>query len=182
MEISEDNANSWWITDKIPQDDARFRTIQPTILVHKDGRLQLLARTAAPKTPEQKDDALVATSWSDDGGLTWSQMEFISDLPNNNSGIDAVTLPDGTFAVVYNPFGCVDWRKSDDPKRNKPLRTPLWVATSKDGIHWTPTRQLETSPIGQYSYPTMIVGSDGTLHCVYTWRRERIKYKRFEIH
>ena len=124
----------------------------------------------------------MATSWSDDGGLTWSQMEFISDLPNNNSGIDAVTLPDGTFAVVYNPFGCVDWRKSDDPKRNKPLRTPLWVATSKDGIHWTPTRQLETSPIGQYSYPTMIVGSDGTLHCVYTWRRERIKYKRFEIH
>ena len=182
MEISEDNANSWWITDKIPQDDARFRTIQPTILVHKDGRLQLLARTAAPKTPEQKEDALVATSWSDDGGLTWSQMEFISDLPNNNSGIDAVTLPDGTFAVVYNPFGCVDWRKPDDPKRNKPLRTPLWVATSKDGIHWIPTCQLETSPIGQYSYPTMIVGSDGTLHCVYTWRRERIKYKRFENH
>ena len=91
--------------------------------------------------------------------------------------IDKVTA-DGTFAVVYNPFGCVDWRKSDDPKRNKPLRTPLWVATSKDGIRWTPTRQLETSPIGQYSYPTMIVGSDGTLHCVYTWRRERIKYKR----
>ena len=178
MEISEDNANSWWITSKIPQDDARFRTIQPAILVHPDGRLQLLARTAAPKTPEQKDDACVATSWSDDGGLTWSEMEFISDLPNNNSGIDAVTLPDGSFAVVYNPFGCVDWRKSDDPKRIKPLRTPLWIATSKDGIRWTPVHQLETSPIGQYSYPTMIVGSDGTLHCVYTWRRERIKYKR----
>ena len=108
-------------------------------------------------------------------------MEFVHDLPNNNSGIDAVTLPDGTFAVVYNPFGCVDWRGKKDPNYTKPLRNPLWIATSKDGIHWTPAIKLETSPVSQYSYPSMIIGSDGSLHCVYTWRRQRVKYQRIKF-
>ena len=180
MEISEDDGHSWRITGKVPQDDNVFRTIQPALLVHRDGRLQLLARTAPPKKPELKENARVATSWSDDGGETWSQMEFVPDLPNNNSGLDAVTLPDGSFAVIYNPFGCVDWKKKEEPDRNKPLRNPLWISTSSDGIHWTPQIMLETSPISQYSYPSMIVGSDGTLHCVYTWRRERVKYQRVE--
>ena len=181
MEISEDGAKSWSLTAKVPQDDKIFRTIQPALLVHQDGRLQLLCRTAQPKNAELKDNACVATSWSDDGGLTWSQMEFVHDLPNNNSGIDAVTLPDGTFAVVYNPFGCVDWRGKKDPNYTKPLRNPLWIATSKDGIHWTPAIKLETSPVSQYSYPSMIIGSDGSLHCVYTWRRQRVKYQRIKF-
>ncbi|MBQ8058405.1 MAG: hypothetical protein IJ199_01105 [Prevotella sp.] len=34
------------------------------------------------------------------------------------------------------------------------------------------------SPISQYSYPSIIQGNDGSLHCVYTWRRQRIVYKR----
>lgn len=178
MEISEDDGRSWTITPQVPQNNNLFRTIQPTVLIHRDGRLQLLARTAPPKHPAQKENALVATSWSDDGGLTWSEMEFVKDLPNNNSGIDAVTLPDGSFAIIYNPFGCVDWKKKTEADRNKPLRNPLWVATSSDGIHWTPQLSLESSPISQYSYPSMIVGSDGTLHCIYTWRRQRVKYQR----
>ncbi|MDY4160090.1 MAG: hypothetical protein SOX94_01020 [Prevotella sp.] len=37
---------------------------------------------------------------------------------------------------------------------------------------------LEDSPISQYSYPSIIQGNDGSLHCVYTWRRQRIVYKR----
>ncbi len=181
MEISEDEGRSWRITQRVPQDDNLFRTIQPALLVHSDGRLQLLARTASPKKPELKDYARVATSWSDDGGETWSRMEFLSDLPNNNSGLDAVTLPDGSFAVIYNPFSCVDWKKKDEADRNKPLRNPLWISTSSDGTHWTPQIKLETSPISQYSYPSMIVGSDGALHCVYTWRRQRVKYQRIKF-
>jgi alpha-L-rhamnosidase len=35
---------------------------------------------------------------------------------------------------------------------------------------------LEDSPIGQYSYPSVIQSKDGKVHIVYTWRRERIKY------
>ncbi|MBR0037293.1 MAG: family 78 glycoside hydrolase catalytic domain [Bacteroidales bacterium] len=179
VELSEDGGKTWTLGPVVPcQQD--IRTIQPALLVHPDGRIQMLCRTASP--PKDKGErARIATSFSEDGGLTWSQMQLVDDLPNNNSGIDAVTLPDGTFALIYNPFGCVDWRDKKDPNRNKPLRNPLYVATSTDGLHWTPQLVMESSPISQYSYPSMIVGSDGTLHCIYTWRRQRIKYQRIQI-
>lgn len=164
MEISEDQGKSWRLVGPVPQ-DKNIRTIQPCLLRHKDGRLQMLCRTRNDK---------VGTAWSNDGGETWTKMELLDDLPNNNSGLDAVTMPDGTHAVVYNDFASV-------PGPDKPRRTPLCVATSKDGIRWQHVATLEESPIGQYSYPCMITGSDGTLHIAYTWRRERIKYIQLEI-
>ena len=59
--------------------------IQPSILRHKDGRLQVLCRTR---------NAQIATSWSSDNGETWSKVTLL-DVPNNNSGTDAVTMKDG---------------------------------------------------------------------------------------
>ena len=58
--------------------------IQPSILRHKDGRLQVLCRTR---------NAQIATSWSSDNGETWSKVTLL-DVPNNNSGTDAVTMKD----------------------------------------------------------------------------------------
>lgn len=186
VEISCDEGKTWVLGPVVPS-SRDIRAIQPTLLVHKDGRIQMLCRTATPKNGV-KELAKVATSFSTDGGLTWSEMELIEDLPNNNSGIDAVTIPntdkkaaDHTFAIAYNPFGCADDRDKKDPAYNKPLRNPLCIATSDDGIHWTQRFTLESSPVSQYSYPSMIVGSDGTLHCVYTWRRQRIKYQRIRL-
>ena len=176
IEVSEDGGKTWTLSPAVPQ-RAEIRTIQPTLLVHADGRVQMLCRTAQPKEEGREDLARIATSYSDDGGLTWSEMRLL-DLPNNNSGIDATTLQDGSFALIYNPFSCVDWRPKTDPARNKPLRNPLCLATSQDGENWQQVLMLESSPISQYSYPSMIVGSDGTLHCIYTWRRQRIKYQR----
>jgi len=40
---------------------------------------------------------------------------------------------------------------------------------------------LEDSPISQYSYPAIIQGKDGMLHCVYTWRRQRMAYKQIDL-
>lgn len=133
--------------------------IQPTILVHKDGRLQVLARTR---------NGYLATSWSNDNGNTWSKVA-LTDVPSNNSGIDAVTLTDGRFLLVYNDFRTL-------PGTPKGPRTPLNVALSEDGIHWKDVLTLEDSPISQYSYPAVIQGKDGKIHLVYTWRRQRIKY------
>lgn len=90
-------------------------------------------------------------------------------LPNNNSGTDAVTLADGRHLLVYNhvlpPEG-----------EAKGPRTPLNVSLSKDGKTWFAALVLEDSPISQYSYPSVIQSSDGLVHVVYTWRRERIKH------
>lgn len=138
--------------------------IQPSILRHKDGRLQVLCRTR---------NAKIATSWSSDNGDTWSKVTLL-DIENNNSGTDAVTLKDGRHVLVYNNFETL-------PGTPKGARTPLSLAVSTDGIHWTHKLTLEDSPISQYSYPSVIQGKDGKLHVVYTWRRQRVKYMLIDL-
>ena len=134
------------------------------ILKHKDGRLQVLCRTR---------NAKIATSWSSDNGETWSKVT-LSNVPNNNSGTDAVTMSDGRHILIYNHFSTL----SGTPKGP---RTPLCVAISEDGINWKPILTLEDSPISQYSYPSIIQGKDGKLHAIYTWRRQRIKYTEIDL-
>lgn len=138
--------------------------IQPSILKHKDGRLQILCRTR---------NAQVATAWSNDNGSTWSKVTLLN-VPNNNSGTDAVTLKDGRHVLIYNNFATL-------PGTPKGPRTPLCIAISDDGLDWKPVLTLEESPISQYSYPSIIEGKDGKLHTVYTWRRQRIKYAEIDI-
>lgn len=137
--------------------------IQPSILKHKDGRLQVLCRTR---------NAQVATAWSSDNGDTWSKVTLL-DVPNNNSGTDAVTMKNGRHILIYNNFSTL-------PGTPKGPRTPLCVAVSEDGINWKPVLTLEDSPISQYSYPSIIQGKDGKLHAIYTWRRQRIKYAEID--
>lgn len=111
----------------------------------------------------------LATSESADGGLTWSRVELTA-LPSNQSGTDAVTLAGGGHALVYNDFATL-------PGTKKGPRTPLCLAVSADGQRWSRRLTLEDSPVGEYSYPAVIQGRDGLLHCVYTWRRRRVAYK-----
>ncbi|MBO4753074.1 MAG: family 78 glycoside hydrolase catalytic domain [Bacteroidales bacterium] len=172
IEMSEDDGHTWALYGPVP-DEPKIGTIQPALLVHKDGRIQMLCRTHRPKDSESHL-ARIATAFSEDGGLTWGPMQLLDDVPNNNSGIDAVTLPDGTFALVYNPFSLV-------PGPDKPLRNPTCIATSSDGITWTHRLTLESSPISQYSYPSLLLGSDNTLHAIYTWRRQGIKYQQIKL-
>lgn len=138
--------------------------IQPSILKLKDGRLKVLMRT---------HNGFLAQSYSSDKGDTWSDVT-LSEIPNNQSGTDAVTLKDGRQALIYNNFQTLNGTK-------KGPRTPLSIALSDDGEHWHHAITLEDSPISQYSYPAIIQGKDGKLHCVYTWRRQRIAYKEIDL-
>jgi alpha-L-rhamnosidase len=138
--------------------------IQPSILKLKDGRLQVLMRTRNGK---------IATSFSSDNGDSWSKVTLL-DVPNNQSGTDAVTLKDGRHVLIYNNFETL-------PGTKKGVRTPLSIAISNDGTHWRHALTLEDSPISQYSYPSIIQGKDGKLHVVYTWRRLRVAYKEIDI-
>ncbi len=162
FEISDDGGHSWRKVGPVGAPE-EFQLIQPTILVHKDGRLQALCRTK---------NNFVGCSWSSDRGESWSEVELLN-LHQNQSGLDAVTLKDGRFALVYN-------NARNRPGEAKGPRTPLNLAFSEDGIHWTDAAVLEDSPISQYSYPSVIQGEDGSLHIVYTWRRTRIKYVNYK--
>lgn len=158
FEISPDFGKTWKITAPA-QDDKTIKPLQPTILLHKNGQIQALCRS---------QNRAILQTWSSDNGNTWSALEKTS-LPNNNSGIDGVTLKDGRQLLVYNhvlPPG----------NETKGARTPLNVAISNDGKTWYAAEILEDSPISQYSYPSVIQTADGMVHVVYTWRRQRIKY------
>lgn len=141
-----------------------IQAIQPSLLKHKDGRLQILCRTR---------NGAVGTAWSNDRGETWTPLELTT-LPNNNSGTDAVTLKDGRHVIIYNNV-----RTPEGAKKGN--RTPLNIALSSDGIHWQMKLVLEDSPVSQYSYPSIIQGSDERIHCIYTWRRQRIKYQEIKL-
>ncbi|RZK35311.1 MAG: sialidase, partial [Pedobacter sp.] len=157
FEVTKDSGKTWRTIG--PIDSNGLDAIQPSILQHKDGKLQILARS--------RNRSLVE-SWSTDNGETWSPLAK-TNLPNNNSGTDAVTMKDGRHVLVYNhvlPPG----------ELAKGPRTPLNVSISKDGKQWYAALVLEDSPISQYSYPAVIQTSDGMLHFIYTWRREKIKH------
>lgn len=141
-----------------------IQAIQPSILKHKDGRLQVLCRTRNCK---------IATAWSSDKGETWTPLTLL-DVPNNNSGTDAVTLQDGRHLLIYNNIATPAGAK-------KGIRTPLNIAVSEDGINWKMILTLEDSPVSQYSYPSIIQGKDGRIHAVYTWRRQRVKYVEIKL-
>jgi predicted neuraminidase len=158
FERSEDGGKTWTKTAWVEQ-DADVKAIQPSILLHADGSLQAIGRT-------QKNQRLFST-WSRDGGRTWSRLE-LTDLPNCNSGTDAVTLADGRHVLIYN--------HSDTEK----VRYPLNIAVSRDGRAWEAVDVLDHEPPGQYSYPCVIQGSTGRLHFAYTWKRLRIKYAELD--
>jgi alpha-L-rhamnosidase len=157
FEVSEDGGAHWRYVH-VPSADT-IVSIQPAILKHQDGTLQALCRTK---------NGYLSTTYSHDGGLSW-EPERLTDIPNNNSGIDCETLSNGLFAMVYNPAG------KDRGKEFGP-RTPLVLAFSADGLHWHDAITLEEGE-GEFSYPS-VIESDGALHIVYTWNRKRIKYVR----
>ena len=162
FEITRDFGKTWQKIGPI-NDGKTINAIQPSVLFHKNGDLQILCRS---------QNRSIAESWSSDQGKTWSAMR-LTNMPNNNSGTDAVTLRDGRQLLVYNHVKTPEGEK-------KGARTPLNLAVSKDGKTWDAALVLEDSPISQYSYPSVIQSSDGMVHVVYTWRRQRIKYVKID--
>jgi predicted neuraminidase len=132
--------------------------IQPAIVSFGGKHLRFYARSTS-------DIGHICVADSYDDGLTWTQAHPI-DLPNPNSGIDAVGLRDGRVVLIYN--------------NSSNARTPLNLAISSDGERFTLFHTLEDQP-GEYSYPAIIQGRDDALYLTYTWNRKRIRFARLVI-
>ncbi|TPG72528.1 sialidase [Hymenobacter nivis] len=156
LEKSMDQGQTWQV---IPVDPgSALDVIQPSILVHPGGRLQLLCRS--------KQGAVVQ-AWSEDGGNTWGKLSKTT-LLNPNSGTDAVTLRNGSFLIVYNPdVPGKDWFNG---------RSKLRVAASADGVAWHDVAVLENGTTEEFSYPAIIQTTDGLVHITYTYDRKNIKH------
>jgi predicted neuraminidase len=151
MEWTTDLGQTWSKTGPL-NDGKKFGAIQPAILKLADGNLAFVCRS--------RGGGKVLTAKSADAGQTWSELSEL-DVPNPNSGIDAVTLSDGRHLLVFN---------------NTPRgRSPLNIAISQDATNWKPVVTLESDP-GEYSYPAVIQSADGSVHVTYTWKRLKIKH------
>jgi alpha-L-rhamnosidase len=159
FERTGDFGKTWTATAPV-NDGKEIGAIQPSILFQNKGKLEAIGRT--------RNDKLFQI-WSDDGGFTWGKMS-LADLPNPDSGTDAVTLRDGRQLLVYN--------HNIRTGSNNKGRSPLNVAISDDGKNWQAALVLEDAPNAPsgFAYPAVIQTSDGIVHITYTWERRRIKH------
>jgi predicted neuraminidase len=154
--VKNGKTGQWEVAEVIgPIHDGKdFGAIQPSILTHPNGKLQILCRTR---------QNVVGQAWSENGGKTWGPMSA-TPLPNPNAGTDAVTLKDGRHLIVYNHTT----RKTEN-------RGMLNVAISRDGKDWKPVLTLEKQK-GEFSYPAAIQTADGKVHITYTYQRRSVKH------
>lgn len=153
VERSTDDGRSWQRCGPIQVPMQPHGIIQPTLLVTGDRRILALCRS--------RGIGSICQAESRDDGRTWSEARPI-DLPNPNSGIDAVRGADGSFYLVYN--------------HTRRGRSPLNVARSTDnGRSWRRGATLEDES-GEFSYPAVIQTRDGRLHVTYTWNRRHVKH------
>jgi len=167
MAVTDDGGAHWQFSEPLVAPG----NIQPSIAIKRDGTLVAYMRDNGP--PPKR----LMISESQDRGMLWSMVRD-SELPNEGSGADIVTLKNGNWVLAYN-----------DTEEG---RHSLAVSLSTDeGRTWSHTRHLELDKrdhqfATQSSYPTIIEGGEGIIHIIYSSHRrdmkgqanETIKYAR----
>ncbi|QDT74442.1 sialidase family protein [Lacipirellula limnantheis] len=144
MAISDDDGKTWYASEPL----LGFGAIQPAVVRRDNGELVAYMR-------DNGIENRIQTSVSKDDGLTWGPVTGM-ELANPGSGLDAVRLANGHWALIYN---------DGVTGRNR-----LAVSISDDeGQTWKWKRYLEEEPEGSFHYPAIIQGKDGTLHAVYSY-------------
>lgn len=165
MDRSVDGGKTWEATPFLELDRsliAEEGIIQPTAWESSPGNVHILLRSSGGK---------IARSDSKDYGKTWSPV-YLTDLPNNNSGIDVAHLGGEKIALIYNPIS-----------ENWGDRNPIDLAISLDnGKTWTYHETIEKGedPETEFSYPSIILDGDH-LAMTYTWNRQKVAFWKFKI-
>ena len=150
------------VKEKIRMTKGRHK-IQPDIAVIGEGRMLAVLRDSSP---ERK--LLQMTSM--DSGKSWSALTDTLQ-PNPNTAV-SITGNSDALVLAFN----------DSAKH----RNPLSIAFSTDqGKNWKKIADIEASELreddnkDEFSYPYIIQSRDGIYYLVYTWKREKVAYARF---
>lgn len=139
---------------------AKTGLIQPSLVPLGGDRVLMMLR-------DRRRERRMHTAYSEDNGWTWSDAAP-SNLPNPDSALDAVRLPDGRILAVYN--------HAHSGREN------LRLAVSPDaGRTWRAGPVLEAAAGREFSYPYLVHDAAGRIHLTYTWQRERIKHVEFNV-
>ena len=91
--------------------------------------------------------------------MTWTPAEDTS-LPNPGASIEAISLRDGRWIIVYNDL--------------ESGRHSLAVSMSDDeGATWKWTSHLERQDKVRFHYPSVIQAQDGSVHVTYSYFDQR---------
>ncbi len=160
--ISDDNGETWNASSPI----ISLGGVQPSIISKRDGTLVAFLRDNGP--PPKR----IIRSVSTDRGMTWSIGED-TDLPDPGAGVEALRLENGDWLLVNN----------DTEEERHSLAARI---SEDDGASWRWIRHIELWERGKGSacYPSLALGSDGTIHGSYSYKTqdqsgETIKYVHF---
>ena len=137
-----------------------YTAFQPALVALNETNALMLNRAAGSV-------AKIHATRTSDGGHTWSALETI-DLPNSNSGLDAIRLSDGRLLLAFN----------DTNSGRDNLRLAI---SADDGMTWKRAATLVTEAGEEFSYPTVLQTTDGLIHVTYTWKRKGIKEATFNL-
>jgi len=167
---SPDKGKTWHLLARIVPDDPLVCLREPCLVAANNGQLHMYTRVGVYKScweiaPPDDPRFCSYRAVSNDGGFTWSQPEPVG-VPNFNSKVNVVKLPDGRLLMAFNPT---------------PQRFPLVMAISDDlGHTWHPAGVLDPGD-GEMSYPSMYIDGENRLHVSYTWKHRELMYKLFAI-
>ncbi|MEX0726162.1 MAG: exo-alpha-sialidase [Planctomycetaceae bacterium] len=159
MAISDNHGETWFAGQPL----IGFGNIQPAVLRRDDGTLVAYMR-------ENGWRDRIRISESTDDGMTWGAVG-VTDFPNPGSGLDGLRLASGEWLLIYN----------DTTKGRSSLALSL---SDDDGKTWKWMRHLERHEKGQYHYPAIIQGADGTVHAVYSYfvdEGKTMKHAEFSV-
>jgi predicted neuraminidase len=164
--LTDDGGENWMFSNPV----LGGAGIQATIALGKEGRLVAYLRDNGP--PPQR----MQRTESHDNGMTWS-IPKDDILPNPGAGFDMVTLENGEWMIVFND--------------QEDGRFDLTAAISDDeGKSWKWKKKIEhdsTARPTSSHYPSIIQGSDGQIHVIYSFHRsvprseKTIKYAAFPV-
>jgi len=133
--------------------------IQPALLPLSDTRWLALTRDASPQRR-------IRVSQTADAGAHWRDAPNL-DLPNPDSSIATLRLPDGTMLLAHNNI-------SEGRHR-------LDLSTSVDGVRWQHAMTVAQGAVGtEYSYPSL-EWADQQVWMSYTDQRRQIAWQRFAV-
>jgi predicted neuraminidase len=132
------------------------RAFQPALTPLDEQRALLLCRITAGA------ERRIHCSSTADGGQHWTAPQPL-DLPNSDSGLDALRLADGRLLLAFN----------DTATGRDVLRFAL---SRDDGVTWQRAGTVIAETGAEFSYPFLLQTRDGMVHLTYTWKRRHIKH------
>ena len=143
-------------------------SLQPLVFIESTEQATAFFRQARSAGPAQ-----IPSSITHSAGYWWEQAIDLM-LPNPNSAITGVQLPDGTRLLVLNDLAVGRHRLVLLMATPQETRYSAWrlISVLEDDSN------LPMAERREFSYPFLTVTSNGDAHLVYTWDRKKIRHLR----